>query len=61
MTAHRPGHVVTELELASPSDLIPARPAPTPLTLEEADDAAALLRETYVRIGAPHRWTGRTG
>jgi GNAT superfamily N-acetyltransferase len=31
------------------------------LELEEVGaDAAPLLRSTYVRIGAPHGWTGRT-
>jgi GNAT superfamily N-acetyltransferase len=52
--------VLTELEMTSPGELVPARPAPGRLELEEADHAASVLRETYVRIGAPHGWTGRT-
>ena len=53
--------IVTMLELTSPELLVPARAAPAPLELEEVDGTAApLLRDTYVRIGAPHGWTGRT-
>lgn len=51
---------VTFLEMTSPSQLVSARPPPAPLQLEEAYPAAApVLRSTYVRIGAPHGWTGR--
>jgi GNAT superfamily N-acetyltransferase len=58
VTARNRDEVVTGLEMTSPNELIPARPAPTPLELDEAD--ASLHRETYVRVGAPHGWTGRT-
>ena len=53
--------ILTTLELTSPAELVPGRPAPVPLELEEIGiEAAPLLRSTYVRIGAPHAWTGRT-
>jgi ribosomal protein S18 acetylase RimI-like enzyme len=49
------------LELTSPGELVPARLPPTPLELDEVGpEAAPLLRSTYVRIGAPHGWAGRT-
>jgi GNAT superfamily N-acetyltransferase len=57
-----PGDTITCLEMTSRSQLVPARPPPAALRLQEVDAAAAaLLRSTYVRIGAPHGWTGRTG
>jgi ribosomal protein S18 acetylase RimI-like enzyme len=41
---------------------VPAEPPPAPLELEPAGpEAASLLKFTYVRIGEPHGWTGRTG
>jgi GNAT superfamily N-acetyltransferase len=50
------------LEMASPDQLVPARPAAGRLNLERVDvRAAAVLRDAYVRIGEPHGWTGRTG
>jgi GNAT superfamily N-acetyltransferase len=52
--------IVTRLEMDSPTELVPARPPPAPVELDEAGAAPALLRELYVRIGAPHGWTGRT-
>jgi GNAT superfamily N-acetyltransferase len=56
-----PAEMMTSLEMNSPSRLVPARPPPAPLELEEVGPAAAsLLRSTYVRIGAPHGWTGRS-
>ena len=54
---------VSFLEMSSPSELVPGRPPPAPLDVEEVvagPAGAALLRETNVRIGAPHRWRGRT-
>src|SRR5688572_8173477 len=52
---------VTHLEMTAPSQLLPARPPPAGLDLAEVDRSAApLLRSTYVRIGAPHGWTGRS-
>jgi GNAT superfamily N-acetyltransferase len=51
---------LTSLEMTSPSQLVPARPA-TALELQAVDgDDAAVLRSTYVRIGAPYGWTGRS-
>jgi GNAT superfamily N-acetyltransferase len=54
------------LEMSSPDQLIPGRPPPTPLTLDEADpDSAPLIRTLYNRIfGTPsgrgawsaHQW-----
>jgi GNAT superfamily N-acetyltransferase len=44
------------LELTSREQLVPA--APAALELQPAD--APTLRSTYVRIGAPYGWTGRT-
>ena len=52
---------LTWLELTSPGDLVPGRRPPAALELQEVGpEAAALLRSTYVRIGAPHGWIGRT-
>jgi GNAT superfamily N-acetyltransferase len=52
---------ITSLEMTSPSQLVPGRSPPARLELENAGRAAApLLRSTYVRIGAPHGWRGRT-
>jgi GNAT superfamily N-acetyltransferase len=54
------GRAATEtlisLEMRSPGQLVPG--AAVPFELRPAD--AATLRSTYVRIGAPHGWTGRT-
>jgi GNAT superfamily N-acetyltransferase len=53
--------VITFLEMTSPEQLHAGRPAPAPLQLEEVDRSAApALRETYVRIGAPLGWIGRS-
>jgi GNAT superfamily N-acetyltransferase len=52
---------ITHLELTSPGELVPGRPPPAPLELEEVDHAAVpVIRSTYVRIGAPHGWIGRS-
>jgi GNAT superfamily N-acetyltransferase len=52
---------ITHLEMTSPGQLVPGRPPPARLELEKVGRAAApLLRSTYVRIGAPHGWTGRS-
>jgi GNAT superfamily N-acetyltransferase len=52
---------VTHLELLSPGQLVPARPPPAPLELQEVDPAAVpVVRSTYLRIGAPHGWIGRS-
>ena len=55
------GETITQLEMTSPRQLVPGRPAPARIVLAEAGlRAAPVLRKTYVRIGAPHGWTGRT-
>jgi GNAT superfamily N-acetyltransferase len=55
-----PGETVTSLEMTSPDQLVPGRPPPRPLELQEVGALAApVLRATYRRIGAPHGWTGR--
>jgi len=48
---------LTSLEMTSPDQLVPPS-GPMPIELQPAD--AASLRSTYVRIGAPYGWTGRT-
>ncbi len=54
--------VLTYLEMTSPAQLLPARPPPAPLRLEEAGPAEApLLASTYVRIWAPLGSGGRSG
>jgi GNAT superfamily N-acetyltransferase len=57
-----PEETVSFLEMRSPSELVPGRPPPAPLEVEEVGGSAgaALLRETNERIGAPHRWRHRT-
>jgi GNAT superfamily N-acetyltransferase len=53
---------ITSLEMTSPDQLVPGRPPPARLELQEVGlDAVPVLRSTYCRIGAPHGWTGRTG
>lgn len=55
------GVVLTSLEMTSPSQLVPGRSPPARLQMHEVGtDSADVLRATYVRIGAPHGWTGRT-
>ena len=55
------GETITSLEMTEVSQLVPARPPPARLELHEVGAAEAeLLRSTYVRIGAPHGWVGRT-
>lgn len=52
---------ITSLEMTSPSQLVPGRSPPARLELEKVGRGAApVLRSTYVRIGAPHGWTGRS-
>ena len=42
---------VTSLEMTSPAQLVPGRPPPAPVEMEEVGPAAApVLRSTYVRI-----------
>ncbi len=56
-----PDETITHLEMTSQSQLVPGRPPPSALEMEEAGRAAApVLRSTYVRIGAPHGWRGRS-
>ena len=52
--------VITSLEMTSPSQLVPGRPPPAPLDLQEVGpDAAPLVRSLWLRIGEPHGWTER--
>lgn len=52
---------ITCLEMTSPSELVPGRPQPARLKMQKGGSAAApVVRATYVRIGAPHGWTGRS-
>lgn len=56
-----PIEIVTSLEMTSPTQIVPGREPPEPLTFEQVGQAeAALVRATYVKIGAPHGWVGRT-
>lgn len=49
---------ITYLEMTSPDELIPGRPAPEPVEMEKVGpESASLLASTYARIGAPHHWT----
>jgi GNAT superfamily N-acetyltransferase len=51
---------VTYLEMTSPDQLRPGRPAPAPVELVKLDrTGASLLRSTYARIGAPLNWQSR--
>ena len=52
---------VTFLEMTSPDQLAPGRPAPAPIHLEEVGpDGSSLLRDVYVRIAAAVGWAGRS-
>jgi GNAT superfamily N-acetyltransferase len=52
--------IVTSLEMRSPNQLVPGRPAPSPIDVEQVGpDAASLVRSTYVRIWTPLRSGGR--
>jgi GNAT superfamily N-acetyltransferase len=51
---------ISFLEMTSPAQLVPARASFGDLVLREvAASDAALVRETYVRIGEPLGWAGR--
>jgi GNAT superfamily N-acetyltransferase len=53
--------IVTCLELTSPAQLVPGRPPPAPLDLEEVGpDSAPLVRTIYARIWEPLGSGGRT-
>jgi GNAT superfamily N-acetyltransferase len=57
-----PDELVTSLEMTSRDDLVPGRAAPRGFELSEVGRAeAAIVRETYLRIGSPYGWTGRSG
>jgi GNAT superfamily N-acetyltransferase len=48
------------LEMTSPAQLVPGTADPDEIVLRAVDASdAALVRETYVRIGEPLGWTGR--
>jgi GNAT superfamily N-acetyltransferase len=52
---------VTYLEMTSPDQLVPGRPAPTPVEMERVGRTSLrLVRSTYERIAAPHNWIGRS-
>jgi GNAT superfamily N-acetyltransferase len=52
---------ITYLEMTAADQLVPGRPPPAPLELQEVGPAAAsLVGSTWKRIGAPHGWTGRS-
>lgn len=52
--------VVSFLEMTSPTELVPARPPPSAIELDEIGrDAVAQLRVTNERVGRPHAWRGR--
>src|SRR5437899_1916979 len=47
--------------MTAPSQLVPGRKPPSPIELQEVDEAAAgALAPIYVRVGEPHGWEGRT-
>lgn len=51
---------VTYLEMTSPDQLRPGRPAPAAVELDRLDRASwRLLKATYERVGAPFDWQGR--
>jgi len=53
-----PQEIITCLEMTSVKQLVPARRPPQPIEIEEvAPTAAPAAGATYVRIGAPLRWT----
>ncbi len=49
--------VITYLEMTAPTELVPGRQPPAPLTFERAESRAPLVRETHLRIGTPHHWS----
>lgn len=52
--------IVTCLEMTDPGQLVPGRPSPTPLDLEEVGpESAGLIRAVYVRIWEPLGSGGR--
>lgn len=52
---------ITSLEMTSPDELREGRAPPSPIELREVGlNDAALCRDTWTRIGAPHGWTRRT-
>jgi GNAT superfamily N-acetyltransferase len=53
---------ITSLEMTSRDQLVPGRPPPEPIELEEASPAdASLCRATWLRIGEPYGWHRRAG
>jgi GNAT superfamily N-acetyltransferase len=49
----RVSEVVTYLQMTSPTDLVPGRPAPVSLQLAEPDEA---FQKVQARVGGPHHW-----
>jgi GNAT superfamily N-acetyltransferase len=54
------GEIVTFLEMTSPTALRPSRCPPRVGLEAPGEEAAALLRAAYVRVGASLGWTGRS-
>lgn len=51
---------ITYLEMTSPDQLVPGRPAPTRFEIERLDEASTeVLRSTYARIAASLGWISR--
>jgi GNAT superfamily N-acetyltransferase len=62
LTSAVPAKTITTLVMRSPEQLVRARPAPKPITMERAGpEEAALVRSTYNRIWKPLPWSGRSG
>jgi GNAT superfamily N-acetyltransferase len=53
--------IITSLEMTAPSQLVPGRPAPAEIVLEDAGPSAVeLVRAMYARIWEPLAAVGRT-
>jgi GNAT superfamily N-acetyltransferase len=51
---------MTYLEMTSPAQLRPGRPAPEPVRMEAHDGGSQRMRSTHDRVAAPHHWSSRT-
>ena len=49
----------TYLEMTSPAALVPGRPAPAPVALEDASGDPAAVADAWRRIGGPYGWGSR--
>jgi GNAT superfamily N-acetyltransferase len=52
--------VMTYLEMTSPDQLQPGRPAPEPVRMEAQDGGSRRMRSAHDRIAAPHHWSSLT-